>query len=144
MNEKKAPNVKNADRLAATNERCLSAAAGTSGACDLRSAITKAANSTPARANSRSVDVDVQPWSAPRFSAYTSARRPPVIVVAPAPSNLLLLRCELSRGSTTNAIAISTTPIGTLMKNTQRQPGPSVSRPLAITPIDAEVPPTAP
>ena len=27
------------------------------------------------------------------------------------------------------------------MKNTHRQPGPSVSRPLAITPIDADVPP---
>jgi ABC-type glycerol-3-phosphate transport system substrate-binding protein len=30
------------------------------------------------------------------------------------------------------------------MKKTQRQPGPSVSRPLVITPTDAEVPPTAP
>ena len=30
------------------------------------------------------------------------------------------------------------------MKNTQRQPGPSVSSPLAITPTVADVPPTAP
>jgi hypothetical protein len=35
-------------------------------------------------------------------------------------------------------------PTGTLMKKTQRQPGPPVSRPLAITPIDADVPPAAP
>ncbi len=39
---------------------------------------------------------------------------------------------------------MSTMPTGTLIKNTQRQPGPSVSRPLAITPTDAEVPATAP
>ena len=31
-----------------------------------------------------------------------------------------------------------------LMKNTQRQPGPSVSRPLTITPTEADEPPTAP
>ena len=35
-------------------------------------------------------------------------------------------------------------PTGMLMKNTQRQPGPSVSRPLAITPTEAAPPPTAP
>ena len=39
---------------------------------------------------------------------------------------------------------ISTMPIGMLMKNTQRQPGPSVSRPLAITPTDPAPPPMAP
>jgi len=36
------------------------------------------------------------------------------------------------------------TPIGTLMKKTQRQPGPLVSSPLAMTPTDAEIPVTAP
>ena len=35
-------------------------------------------------------------------------------------------------------------PMGTLMKKTQRHPGPSVNRPLAMTPIDADVPATAP
>ena len=35
-------------------------------------------------------------------------------------------------------------PTGMLMKNTQRQPGPSVSNPLAITPTDAAPPPMAP
>ena len=30
------------------------------------------------------------------------------------------------------------------MKKTQRQPGPAVSRPLAITPTDADIPVTAP
>jgi hypothetical protein len=39
---------------------------------------------------------------------------------------------------------MSTMPTGTLMKNTHRQPGPSVRSPLAITPTDADVPPTAP
>ena len=39
---------------------------------------------------------------------------------------------------------MSTMPTGTLMKNTQRQPGPSVSRPLAITPTEAAPPPMAP
>ena len=42
MNEKKAPKVKNADRLAATSARCLSAAAGTSGDCDRASTPTNA------------------------------------------------------------------------------------------------------
>ena len=39
---------------------------------------------------------------------------------------------------------MSAMPTGTLMKKIQRHPGPSVSRPLAITPTDADVPATAP
>jgi hypothetical protein len=67
-----------------------------------------------------------------------------VTVVAPATSSLAVLRAGRSVASNTAASPMSSTPTGTLMKNTQRQPGPSVSRPLAITPTDAEVPPTAP
>ena len=66
-------------------------------------------------------------------------------VVAPAASNLPV-RCSASVGGEARRTPTrsAATPIGTLMKNTQRQPGPSVSSPLAITPIDADVPPTAP
>ena len=40
--------------------------------------------------------------------------------------------------------ATRATPIGTLIRNTHSQPGPSVSTPPTITPIDAAMPPTAP
>jgi hypothetical protein len=52
-----------------------------------------------------------------------------------------------SRGSAARkiaAIAMRMAPTGTLMKKTQRQPGPAVSSPLAITPADADIPVTAP
>ena len=62
MKEKKAPKVKNADRLAATSARCRSAAPGTSGDCDRRSTATNPMSSSPATANSDRVEADVQPW----------------------------------------------------------------------------------
>jgi hypothetical protein len=71
--------------------------------------------------------------------------RPPVMVSAPARSNRSLLRAAPGSGDrNTTAIAASNMPIGTLIKNTQRQPGPSVIRPLATTPTDPEIPAVAP
>ena len=66
-------------------------------------------------------------------------------VTAPATSKRSLLeRSPASTARKTAASAMRRTPIGTLMRKTQRQPAPSVSRPLAITPTDAETPATAP
>src|SRR5262245_23252109 len=78
MNEKKAPNTKNAERLAATRVRCFTTAIGTSGASERASTRTNATSSSAAPANSSSVVADVQPSSDPRFSPSTRSRRPPV------------------------------------------------------------------
>src|ERR671918_2235774 len=61
MNEKKALKVKNAERLAATSVRFLSATAGTSGAGGRASVRTNAASSSAAAANRTSVVPEGQP-----------------------------------------------------------------------------------
>jgi hypothetical protein len=144
MNEKKEPKSRNAARSEANMGRFRSMAAGTRGDLDRDSTRTNVAVSRSAPANSASVLADVQPWSTPRFRAYTSSRRPPVTAVAPSASNRRELTSGRSAGRKRAAKAIRAIPMGTLMKNTQRHPGPSVNRPLAITPIDAEEPATAP
>ena len=66
-------------------------------------------------------------------------------VTAPAMSKRSPLRRRTaSAGRKTAAIAMRRTPIGTLMRKIQCQPTPSVSRPLASTPTDADPPVTAP
>ena len=144
MKEKNEPNSRNAAMSAATMVLFRSMAPGSRGALDRDSTRTNVASSRSAAANSPSVLADVQPWSTPRLSPYTSSSRPPVTAVAPSASNRREATSGRSAGRNRAARAMRAIPMGTLMKNTQRQPGPSVSRPLAITPIDAEVPATAP
>ena len=144
MKEKNEPNSRNAAMSAAIMVLFRSMAPGSRGALDRDSTRTNVASSRIAAANSPSVLADVQPWSTPRLSPYTSSSRPPVTAVAPSASNRREATSGRSAGRNRAARAMRTIPMGTLMKNTQRQPGLSVSRPLAITPIDAEVPATAP
>ena len=65
MKAKNAPNVKNADRFAATSVRLRTDEPGTSGDRDRASIRTKAESSTTDAANSPSVDPAAQPWPAP-------------------------------------------------------------------------------
>ena len=69
MKAKNAPNVKNADRFAATSVRLRTAEPGTSGDRDRPSIRTKADSIKTEAANSPSVDTDPQPKSAARLSA---------------------------------------------------------------------------
>src|SRR5216683_912192 len=142
---KNAPKMKNAERFAATSVRLRTDEPGTSGDRVRASIRTKADSITTDAANSPSVDAEPQPTLLARLTAKTSRSRPPVTVTAPATSKPLLLRPFLtSTGRKIAAVAMRRTPTGTLMRKTQRQPGPSVSRPLAITPTDADNPATAP
>ena len=61
MKEKNALNVKNAERLAATSVRFLSAVAGTRGWLARASIRTKAASSSAAAPKSSNVEGEVQP-----------------------------------------------------------------------------------
>jgi len=69
MKAKNAPNVKNADRFAATSVRLRTDEPGTSGDRDRASIRTKAESSTTDAANSPSVDPERQPWPTPWLSA---------------------------------------------------------------------------
>src|SRR6185437_7256466 len=145
MKEKTAPNVQNADRFAATSVRLRTEEPGTSGDRDRDSIHPKADSSAADAASSPSAGPEPQPNSVPRLTPYTSRSRPPVTVTAPAMSKRSLRRRpRASPARKIAAIAMSAAPTGTLMKKIQRQPGPAVSRPLAITPTDADIPVTAP
>src|SRR5918994_6986613 len=70
------------------------------------------------------------------------AINPPVTVTAPTAS--AVPRSAGGRAGISHSTrATSTTPMGTLTRNTHSQPGPVVRAPLTITPIDAAVPDTA-
>jgi hypothetical protein len=69
MKAKKAPNVKKAERFAATSVRLRSAELGTSADRDRASIPTNAISVTTAATSSPSVEVESQPESAPRFRA---------------------------------------------------------------------------
>jgi hypothetical protein len=66
MKAKNAPNVKNADRFAATSVRLRTAEPGTSGDRDRPSIRAKADSINTEAANSPSVDTEPQPTSTPR------------------------------------------------------------------------------
>src|SRR5918995_1059697 len=71
------------------------------------------------------------------------AINPPVTVTAPTTS--AVPRSAGGRAGISHSTrATSTTPMGTLTRNTHSQPGPVVSTPLTITPNDAALPDTAP
>jgi hypothetical protein len=65
-------------------------------------------------------------------------------VVAPSASNRREAISGRSAGRNLAASTMSRMLMGMLMKKTHRHPGPSVNRPLAITPTEAADPPTAP
>src|SRR5918994_3659585 len=66
------------------------------------------------------------------------------VVTDTAPSTSARPRSAGGRpGTMVRTSATSTTPMGTLTRNTHSQPGPVVRAPLTITPIDAAVPDTA-
>lgn len=67
-----------------------------------------------------------------------------VRVTAPATSKDLVRWAERLSPTTIGATRAPMTPIGTLMKKIQRQPGPSVSRPPRVTPATAARPLSAP
>jgi hypothetical protein len=69
MNEMIAPNVKNAERFAATSVRLRTDEPGTSGDRDRASIRTKAHSITTDAASSPSVGPEPQPDSVPRLSA---------------------------------------------------------------------------
>jgi hypothetical protein len=76
--------------------------------------------------------------------AYTIAMSPAVTVSAPSRSARPPRAAGLAAGMYRTIRAIKVTPIGTLTRKIHCHPGPVVSRPPAITPTEAALPPTAP
>src|SRR5215471_2502710 len=76
--------------------------------------------------------------------AYTTAISPAVTVSAPNTSARPPRAAGAAAGMYRTMRATKVTPIGTLTKKIHTHPGPVVSRPLAITPTEAALPPTAP
>jgi hypothetical protein len=120
------------------NCREAKTAGGIMGSGWRRSTHTKAtaAASPAAPATATAGDASSAPISAYVTSASASAPRP-----APATSNRPCLPPPEDSGTWRTATGTHTRATGTLIRNTQRQPGPSTSQPLRNGPTAAPIPP---
>src|ERR671916_2392774 len=143
MTAKNEPHSSTDTPIAAVSVRWRKIDSGISGTRARDSTTAKPASSTAPAARKPTTVADPQPASTLLLMAYTTAMRPAVTVTAPAKSIDLSVACG-ETGMTAITSAANATPTGTLMKNTHSQPGPLVSAPPAITPIEAALPPTAP
>jgi hypothetical protein len=103
----------------------------------------KAAISTAAPANRPRISSLPQPSWLPRSSASTNRNSEVLNVVSPAQSILVAFGSRDSR-SFVNVAATAANPIGTLSRNTDRQPSPSVRAPPTSGPIATAIPIVAP
>ena len=117
---------------------------GSSGFLWRRSLITNATSSTSAAASSAIVRALPQPWSGALTRVKTSSSIPPVARMVPRMSKSAR-RARWRSPLISQKIATSTSTAASGLTNiTQRQPGPSVSRPPRSTPAAEASPPTAP
>ena len=116
---------------------------GSIGSGTLRSTPMNAARSAAAAPNSAMIWALPQPASLPRSNASTSRNRPPLSVPSPSQSIRPAFGLRDSR-TFMYVVASAAIPTGTLTKNTQRQPRPSVMTPPTSGPTATDIPMVAP
>ena len=128
-----------------TRERIRHVDGGTRGSAARRSSLSKAVSSTAARARATTVRVTVHPAERIASMPNTRASTPLTRVTAPGTSSLRSAPvCALPVATVRRVPTRTATPIGTLMKKTDRQPSALVMIPPNRTPAAMPRLPTVP
>jgi hypothetical protein len=130
---------------AETSDRMRHVAGGTRGSGARRSSRPNAVSSTVAAASASQVRGAVQPAERVASMPNTRASSPLTRVSAPGTSSRRSAPvCEVPRATARRVPSATATPIGTLIKNTARQPSALVSAPPKSTPAAMPRLPTVP